>query len=336
MSLRSVPVARLCGLAVLLIVSLIASVCLGAVAIAPRALVAAIIGHGDATLSTIVRELRIPRALQAALVGAALAASGAVLQAILRNALAEPYVLGVASGAAVGAVVVVVSGLSLTTIVALPLGAVVGAVCAILIVLRIAAQVGGGLDMRVVLLAGVIVGTACNAGILLLLTFSDAEAFRSAMFWMMGSHAGATWRSTAVLACVILPTLVVVMLLARPLDLLLVGEETAASLGLHVERTKLIAVGATSVLTAVAVAASGVIGFVGLVVPHVARRLWGNRHGGLVPSVILLGAAFMTIADVVARIVARPIELPIGAVMAAIGAPFFVWLLRRRASTGAL
>jgi iron complex transport system permease protein len=205
-------------------------------------------------------------------------------------------------------------------------------VLAILLVFRIAAVVGRALDTRILLLAGVVVGAFFNACILLALTFADADAFRSAIFWMMGSFSGATWKSISLLGAAMLPAVALLLALARPLNLLAVGEETAAYLGTRVERTKLLAYGTASLLTASAVAVSGVIGFVGLVIPHVVRMLWGADHRFLLPASILAGAAFVVLADTLARTVAAPTELPVGVVTAFVGVPFFVYLLRRRAA----
>ncbi|HEV2146613.1 MAG TPA: iron ABC transporter permease, partial [Longimicrobiaceae bacterium] len=212
----------------------------------------------------------------------------------------------------------------------IPVAAFAGAVLAVALVFRIAAAAGRALDTRVLLLAGVVAGSFFNAVILLALTFADTESFRSAIFWMMGSFAGATWRGDALLALYLLPGLGVLLALARSLNLLSVGEETAAYLGTHVERTKLLAYAAASLVTAAAVAASGVIGFVGLVIPHVVRMLWGGDHRFLLPASVLLGATFLVLADALARVAAAPTELPVGVVTAFVGVPFFVWLLRRR------
>ena len=321
---------RLGVLVVLLGAALVLGVRVGAVDLTVRAILDAVVGHGDLTTVTIVRELRLPRAVQAALVGAALSVSGATFQALLRNPLAEPYVLGVSSGAAAGAVVAVVSGFAARAAWGLPVAAFAGAVLAMILVLRVALSVGRALDTRVLLLAGVVVGSFLNAVIWLMLTFANFETVRSAIFWMMGSHAGATWSSTLVLAGYLVPGLVVLLALARPLNLLSVGEEAAAYLGVSVERTKLIAYGTATLLTAAAVSVSGVIGFVGLVVPHVVRMLWGSDNRALLPSAALLGATFLVLADTLARVAAAPTELPIGVVTAFVGVPFFIWLLRRR------
>jgi iron complex transport system permease protein len=311
-------------------VALLVSVRFGAVSLSVREIIDALRGVGDASTVAIVRDLRLPRAVQAALVGAALSASGATFQALLRNPLADPYILGVSGGAAVGAVLTVVFGWAGVAVWAVPVAAFVGALLAIVVVLRIALVVGRTLDTRVLLLAGVVVGAFFNACILLALTFADVESFRSAIFWMMGSLAGATWTRAAVLAAYLVPAFLVLLMLARSLNLFAVGEETAAYLGTSVERTKFIAYGTASLLAAAAVAVSGVIGFVGLITPHVVRLAWGSDYRFLIPAAALLGAALLAVTDSLARTAAAPTELPVGVVTAFVGVPFFVWLLRRR------
>jgi iron complex transport system permease protein len=330
MTARSWPVSlRLAALGVLTALSLFAAVRLGAVSVTASEMFDAIAGRGNPTTIAIIQELRLPRACQAALVGAALALSGATFQALLRNPLAEPYILGVSSGAAVGAVLTVVTGLAARIIWALPLAAFAGAVLSMVVVLRIAYGVGRTLDTRVLLLAGVVLSAFLAAVIWLVLTFADTESVRSAIFWMMGSHANASWRSVGILAVCLVPSLVVLFALARPLNLLAIGEPTAAYLGTSVERTKLIAFGTASLLAAASVSVSGTIGFVGLVVPHTVRLIWGSDNRTLLPCAALLGAAFLLVADTLARSVAGANELPIGIVTALVGVPCFVWLLRR-------
>ncbi|HET7463347.1 MAG TPA: iron ABC transporter permease [Longimicrobium sp.] len=326
------PAARLLLLAAILAAALLAAVRLGAVPLSLRQVMDGVRGGGDPTTVAIVRRLRLPRAVLAAMVGGSLAASGATFQALLRNPLAEPYILGLSGGAAVGAVfAIALLGVGAPGgIVAVC--ALAGAVLAILLVFRIAAVVGRALDTRILLLAGVVVGAFFNACILLALTFADADAFRSAIFWMMGSFSGATWKSIGLLGAAMVPGVALLLALARPLNLLSVGEETAAYLGTRVERTKLLAYGTASLLTAAAVAVSGVIGFVGLVIPHVVRMLWGADHRFLLPASVLAGAAFVVLADTLARTAAAPTELPVGVVTAFVGVPFFVYLLRGRAA----
>jgi iron complex transport system permease protein len=331
--MREWPVPlRLALLGVIVALSFVAAIRLGAVSMSMATLLDAIAGRGDPTTITIIRELRLPRACQAALVGAALAMSGATFQALLRNPLAEPYILGVSSGAAAGAVFTVVTGWAARFVWSLPIAAFVGAVLSMLLVFRIAFSVGRTLDTRVLLLAGVVVSAFLVAVIWLVLTFADTESVRSAIFWMMGSHANASWQSVGILATCLVPSTLVLFALARPLNLLAIGEPTAAYLGTSVERTKLVAFATASLLTAASVSVSGTIGFVGLVVPHTVRLIWGGDNRSLLPCAALLGAAFLVAADTLARSLAGANELPIGIVTALVGVPCFVWLLRRPTS----
>jgi iron complex transport system permease protein len=318
------------SLTLLFVAAFALSVRVGSVTLDLRAVLTALAGRGDAATGSIIRELRLPRAVAAALVGAALAVSGATFQALLRNALAEPYVLGVSGGAALGAVAAIVLGGLTASPTSISAAAFVGAAASIALVLRVAAGVGPTLDTRVLLLAGVVVGAFANAGIFLILSIADVAAFRSATGWMMGSLSGSTWAGAATLAAYLLPTLVLLLALARPLNALAIGEDTAAYLGVSVERTKWLAFGAASLLAAAAVAAAGIIGFVGLIVPHAVRLAWGSDHRLLLPASALLGATFVLVTDTAARTVVAPTELPLGAVTAIVGVPFFVALLRRR------
>ncbi len=321
---------RLLSLALLTGALLVVSIAFGAADLPPRAVLEALSGGGDDPTRTIVLNLRLPRAALAILVGGSLGLAGAVLQALLRNPLAEPYVLGVSGGAAVGAVAAVVLGWNLDAPWSLPLAALVGAVFAIVLVLKIAARAARGFDTRVLLLAGVVVGAFFHAVILLLLSFATAEAYRSAGFWMMGSLAAADWPAVLLLAAYLTPAVAVLLLMARPLNLLAIGEETALYLGAHVERVKLASYLIASLLVAAGVAVSGVIAFVGLIVPHAVRLLWGSDHQLLLPASVLLGGGFLLAADTAARTVAAPAELPVGVITALIGVPLFIVLLTRR------
>jgi iron complex transport system permease protein len=324
------PALRLALLAAAVLAAIVLGVRVGAVSLTTREVVDGVRGVGDPTTVSIVQKLRLPRAILAALVGGSLAASGAAFQALLRNPLAEPFILGVSGGAAVGAATAIVITGALASSGIVSAAAFAGAVAAILFVMRVGTSVGRTMDTRVLLLAGVVAGAFFNACIMLILTFAKTETFRAAIFWMMGSFAGATWQSIGGLALAAVPALLILFALSRPLNLLAIGEETAAYLGVRTERVKLIAYGTASLLTAASVAASGVIGFVGLVIPHVARMLWGADHRFLLPASVLMGATFVVLADALARTVARPTELPIGVVTAFVGVPFFLWLLRRR------
>ena len=278
---------------------------------------------------SIVLDLRLPRALLAGLAGGGLAVSGATFQAMLRNPLAEPYILGVSGGAALGAVTVTIFSRSA---VLLPIAALIGALATIAVVFTIATRATPRLDPRVLLLAGVIVGAFFQAIILLLLTFADVESFRSAIFWMMGSVASASWKSVIMLVVVVLPACLALYGLARPLNLLVSGEETALYLGVNVRVVMRTAYFIASLLVAVSVAACGSIGFVGLVVPHAVRMLWGSDHRILLPTAFLVGSAFLILADTTARTIVAPAELPVGVITALVGVPVFVLLLVRRSA----
>lgn len=318
------------GLAAAALASVVLAVRFGAVGLEGVEFWRALGGSGEPAHVAIVRDLRLPRALLAALVGGALALSGATFQALLRNPLAEPYILGVSSGAAVGAVASIALGAAAGW--GLPAGALAGAVAAIALVLRIATRAGGGLDVRVLLLAGVVSGTFFNATILLLLSFQEADAFRAAMFWMMGGLAGAGWGGVAFMAVASAVSLTGLLAMARSFDLLGLGEESAEWLGARVGAVRRAAYLVASFLAASAVVVAGGIGFVGLVVPHAVRMAGGGDHRFLLPASFLAGAAFLPLADLAARTVAAPGEVPLGVVTAFVGVPFFIALLRRRSA----
>ncbi len=320
---------RLLVLSAVLLACLALAISFGASELSPREVAETLLGRGDPSSRAIVLHLRLPRVVLAALVGGALALSGAVFQALLRNPLAEPYILGVSGGAAVGAVLVVVLGWSVRFAWTVPIAAFVGALVAIGLVLRIALSVGRSLSSRVFILAGVVVGAFFNAAILLLLNFADAQSFRSAVFWMMGNLSGVGWSDVVLLTVYLVPAATLLLILARPLNLLAMGEETASYLGVRVERVKLLSYLVTSLLVAAAVAASGIIGFVGLIVPHAVRIVWGSDHRFLLPASLLSGASFLLLTDTVARTVVAPAELPTGVITALIGVPVFIALLVR-------
>ncbi len=305
------------------------SVWLGSVHLTIGETLAAFTGRGDASIRQIVVELRAPRAVLAILVGGGLALAGAVFQALLRNPLAEPYILGISGGAATGAVLALAFGLAISHSWALPIAAFVGALLAITLVLRVAAADDDQVDVRVLLLAGVVVGAFFTACLSFVLSISDARTVRSAILWMMGSLAGADWVTVMTVALYTLPATLILIGLARPLNLLAIGEETAGYLGTNVERVKKVAYIVASLLTAAGVAATGIIGFVGLIVPHGVRLVVGADYRMLLPLSFLAGAVFLTLADVVARTMLSPIEVPIGVITALVGVPLFLLLLRR-------
>jgi iron complex transport system permease protein len=323
------PLAAVVISALIALVAIVLSMTVGAADLPLSRVLAVITGDGSAVDQSIVLQLRLPRAILAALAGGGLAMSGAVFQAMLRNSLADPYVLGVSSGAALGAVITTVFT---TSTVLLPIAALTGALLSIVIVFTIAVRAVKRLDARVLLLAGVIISAFFQAIILLLLTLADAESFRSAIFWMMGSFATASWRTVILLASYMIPALLVLYALARPLNLLMAGEETALYLGVRVETVTRIAYFVASVLVGASVAACGAIGFVGLVIPHAVRLAWGNDYRMLLPASMFAGGTFLVLCDTAARTIAAPAELPVGVITALVGVPLFVVLLVRRAA----
>jgi iron complex transport system permease protein len=279
--------------------------------------------------SDIVRTLRLPRAILAFLVGGSLALSGTGLQALVRNPLADPFLLGISGGAGLGAVAAI--ALHLASPWALPLAAFGGALVAMALVYRLGLVGGGGveLDPRVLILAGVAVGAFAAAVTTAIVSLSDAAELRNAFLWLWGGLSGASW-DTVLLLCAYAPLPIAVLFAAaRPLDLLALGEEPAQHLGADVEPLKRRVYLAASLLTAAAVAVSGVIGFVGLVVPHAMRTVWGHRHRTLLPAAFLGGGALLALSDTVARVALAPRELPVGIVTALVGVPVFTLLLRR-------
>lgn len=323
------PTVAALVLCVLLVGSWVLATLVGSVPLAPGRIFEVLRGGGSLDERWIVLQHRLPRGLLASLVGGGLALSGATFQALLRNPLAEPYILGISGGAAVGAVLALTLGLTAAGSGLLPAAAFAGALLAIVLVFRVAAAADRSLDVRVLLLAGVVVGAFFSAVIAFVLAMSDAPTVRSAVVWMMGSVAGARWSDVAVSAAYTLPSALVLIGLARPLNLLSVGEETAVYLGTDVERVKKVAFGVASLITAAGVAVAGVIGFVGLIVPHALRLVVGSDHRALLPLSFVAGAAFLTLADMAARVLLAPTEIPIGVVTAFVGVPVFLVLLRR-------
>jgi iron complex transport system permease protein len=306
---------------------------LGLTAIVAVALAAAVVlgpAHiplGELASSEIVRTLRVPRAILALLVGGSLAVAGASLQALVRNPLADPFLLGLSGGAGLGAVLAI--ALHLAGPWALPLAAFAGALGAMALVYRLGLVGGAQLDPRVLLLAGVAVGAFAGAITTAIVSLAEAADLRNAFLWLWGGLSGASWQTVLVIAVYIPVPLAVLYAAARPLDLLALGEEPATHLGADVEPLKRRVYVAASLLTAAAVAVSGVIGFVGLIVPHIARLVWGHRHRALLPASFLGGGALLLFADTAARVTVAPRELPVGIVTALVGVPLFAVLLRR-------
>lgn len=282
-----------------------------------------------ATFATILYDIRLPHTLLMALAGMALGASGAAYQGLFRNPLADPYIIGVASGAGLGAVLAMTARWPTTLLgmLAIPVAAFVGAVLTVGLVYSIA-RVGRATPVTTLLLAGVAVGTFASAVTSMLMLLSESELHR-AIAWLLGGFALGGWGP--VLAS--LPYLGIgvasLILLGRPLNLLQFGDEQAVQLGLDVEKFKLVIIIAASLVAATAVSFSGIIAFVGLIVPHLVRILWGHDYRRLIPLATIGGGAVLLAADMVARMALAPRSLPVGIVTSIAGAPFFLWLLRR-------
>ena len=287
-------------------------------------------GSGSLTplQEAIVRELRLPRILTAAAVGAGLALSGAVIQALTRNPLADPYLLGLSSGASLGAVTVLLLGAA----VVLPVAAFAGAMLAMAATLTLAGALGSITPTRTVLAGLAVSSLAAAAASFVVFWTAQGDSYREVLGWLMGSLAGATWSSTAIA----LPALAVVgvplLFCGRILDAFAFGDTAASALGVPVPAVRWTLLGATALLTGAMVSVSGSIGFVGLVLPHAVRMLAGPSNRALLPLSALAGALFLVLADTAARTVFDPREIPVGIVTALIGAPFFILLLLRRRS----
>ncbi len=315
------------ALCVLLVTLAIASLAIGAVAIAPGDVLRALGGAGDPLSQTIVRDLRLPRLTLAMLVGCALGSSGAALQGTLRNPLAEPYLLGVSGGAAVGAVLAFTLGVTGAGLI--PLAAFAGAIAAVVLVLGLARAVGGMRDARTLLMAGVIIGAFANAAIMILLADASPEKVRGAVWWMAGSVTDATWGGVAWLTVYVVVGMLLLLARGRVLDVLALGEESASALGIDVGVATRQVFLISALLAAASVAAAGLVGFVGLVMPNIARTCGVVRHRALILASALGGAVLLVLADLLARTVRAPVELPLGAITALIGVPVFLLRLRR-------
>lgn len=338
---RVTTLAWILALSVALLTATVSALMIGSVPVTPadalRIVVSRMVGPPEdppwsATIEAIVWEVRLPRVVLAVAVGAGLAVCGTALQAMVRNVLAEPYILGISSGASTGAAAAIVLGWGGGILGDHPLQAMafLGAVAASLVVYGVARASGQLTSIRL-LLAGVAVGYALNAMTsFLIFAAGDAEGARSVMFWLLGSLALAEW-GTPLLLCGIVVVVTVTLLSARgrTLDVLTLGDETAASLGISPHRTRTVLLLLISLTIGLIVAASGSIGFIGLIIPHLARRAVGVNHGRVIPVAALMGALLMVLADLVARTVLAPQELPIGILTAMLGAPLLLILIRR-------
>jgi iron complex transport system permease protein len=329
------------GLIILLIISMLSAMIMGAVSIGWKNVIVIILEAlpfyepvSAAEIAPVYRDIllqiRIPRVLLAAAVGSSLAVAGAVFQGLFRNPMADPYVIGISSGAALGAVFAMLSGFSLALggFGAVPLFAFAGGITTIILVYSMA-RVGRAVPVMTLLLAGIAVSAFLSA-LVSLLTYFAGEKLHQVIFWMMGGLGGATWHQVRVMIPYALVGYICVSLFSRELNAMLLGEETASNLGVDTEKVKKILLAGASLLVAAAVSTNGIIGFVGLVVPHFVRLIAGPDHRFLIPASALLGGSLLIATDALARIVIAPSELPVGIITALIGAPMFVYLLKKR------
>lgn len=323
-----------------LMVAMILSVSVGAVALPFEKIVRIILhntlgislGEWKAVEEQIVWQFRLPRVLLAAIVGASLSVAGTVLQAMVRNPLADPYILGISSGASIAAVAVITLGSLAVGGLSVSVAAFLGALGAMIVVYLLSQQYGQVTPTRLVL-AGVAVGyvlQAFTSFMVLRAAQPGGGAVASVLYWLAGSLGGAKWQYLGVPAAVLLLASVWLLARARPLNTLLAGDESAVGLGVNLERFRRELFVVTSLLVGVAVAISGAIGFVGLMIPHIVRFLVGSDHRRVLPMAALVGAIYLVLADLVSRTLIAPSELPVGIVTAALGGPFFLWLLRRQ------
>jgi len=285
---------------------------------------------------TIIIQIRMPRILAGVLVGAALAAAGVVYQGIFRNPMADPYVLGISAGAAVGASLAIVLGIGFTIlgVSTVPISAFAGSLIAVFVVYNVS-RVGSRVPVTTLLLSGIAVSIFLSA-IVAVLQVIAGEKLHVIVFWLMGGFSYVEWKDVwAVLPLICLGT-VVIYFYARDLNILALGEETAQHVGVDVERVKKLLLVFGSLVTAAAVSISGLIAFIGLVIPHITRIMIGPDHRVLLPTSIIVGASFLVICDAVARVIVSPVELPVGVITALSGGPFFIYLLRKKKESYAI
>jgi iron complex transport system permease protein len=314
--------------ALLLTISLALGMCFGSTPAGWRRNLTALLGWSgpEDILTTIIWRLRLPRVLLAGLVGATLSLGGLVFQGLLRNPLADPYILGISGGSAVGAILGLLAGLAPFPGVALL--AFLGSLGTLLLVLVITAG-AGGTRKGSLLLAGVMVNAFCSAVIMFLISITQDARVHNILYWLMGDLSMSAPDQVTLLAYVLFPCFLVILCLARPLNLLLLGEEAAMYLGLNVAAASRVLLVVTSLMVSFVVCQSGLVGFVGLVVPHLFRLLLGPDHRLLIPACLLGGSSFLVLCDLASRVLPAQGEMPVGVVTALVGAPLFIFLLMR-------
>ncbi len=321
--------AILLALAGGLLASLLVGILVGAVAIGPGDVLAALVGGAHGTTGTIVRDLRLPRVIAAAIVGASLAVAGVLLQGLTRNPLADPYVTGSSAGAALGAVIAIAAFGPLAGGI-VPVAAFAGALVAVAAVWQLA-RLGGRTTVLTILLAGIVMTAFAGAVVTLLLVASDRLSLRirAVLDVLIGAVTVGSPGELSVAAIIVAIGIALALLVGPRVDAYAFGEETAATLGVDTERVTVVVLAAAALLAGASVALAGLVGFVGLVVPHAVRTVVGARHRLLVAASALAGAIVLVLADAGARVVLAPAELPVGVITGLVGAPFFVFLLVR-------
>jgi iron complex transport system permease protein len=323
-------------LALLTLLCILVSLRIGSVDIGYGAILKAafrMFGIGSASsqensMTSIILSVRMPRVLLAVIVGGSIAVAGAVFQVFVRNVLADPYILGISGGASVGALVAMTSGLAVFSTAMIPVSAFAGAMLVAAIVFALAGKTHQG-DSNSLLLYGVMVGAFLSACILVLVSVSG-DPTRSALFWLIGYLGNATASDNLLLWALNVPCLLILWSRSTTLNVYALGSETARYLGIAPRVTFFLLYAAASMVTALSVSVSGAIGFIGLIIPHIARSVFGADHRIMIPACFFLGAIFLVVADLLARTMFAPVELPTGAITAAIGAPLFMYLLKRK------
>lgn len=317
---------------VVLVILIFTALFIGSSSINPVNIISYIFNKSSVSNSTaiIIGEIRLPRIILSFLVGAGLAVAGTVFQAIIRNPMVDPYVIGISAGAGTGVMTALFFGIEFTilNLNSVPAFAFLGAVLTVFIVYQLA-KVGNKLPVLTFLLAGVAMSFILNS-LMSFLMVLRTENLQQLVYWLMGSLAGASWLDIKMILPYFLSALFVIIFYLKDLNILLLGEESASHLGLNVERTKIILLGAASLITAAVVSVSGSIGFIGLVIPHIVRLIIGPDHRKLLPLTAIFGGGFLLIADTFARTILAPMELPVGIITALAGGPYFIYLLRNK------
>jgi len=316
---------------IVLILALI-SLLIGSSQIAVKDIFAFLSSNGEISASSrlILEEIRLPRIILSFIVGAGLAAAGTVFQGVIRNPMVDPYIIGISAGAGTGVMFALLLGLEVVffSLNAVPAFAFLGALLTVFLVYQLA-KVGGKLPVLTFLLAGVAVSFILNS-VMSFLMVIRTENLQQIVYWLMGSLAGTTWSDIKMILPYFIVGLLVIIYYLKDLNIILLGEESAVHLGVNVERVKIVLLAAASLITASVVSVSGSIGFIGLVVPHIARMIIGPDHRKLLPLAVILGGAFLLITDSIARTVMAPLELPVGIITALAGGPYFIYLLRTK------